>query len=73
MSTGTRMSFHADLRHPEPDGVVIHDPETDELLEQVEWTIVDWEHRRLRRLRLRVARGRLVEIEETRPEATPKA
>jgi hypothetical protein len=46
----------------EPRGVSIHDPETDELLDMREWTVL---HRgRARVLRLRVARGDLRETGE---------
>ena len=43
-----------------PTGVVIHDPDGDRLREESCWRII--EDGRVRELRLRLARGRIVEV-----------
>lgn len=51
--------------HHEPHGVVLHDSATDQLRTgERAWRVWDPRTERYRVLRLRVARGRLVEIEE---------
>jgi hypothetical protein len=43
-----------------PTGTIIHDPDGDRLREETRWTIIE-DDGRVRELRLRVARGRIVE------------